>query len=159
MIREFSVALIMLTFFSSCETTLLLDAETTEKIVYSFNDSSVPPEYHRSFEITVSKTNVFIIVDAYGDTLATDSRTISEKEFQDFITEINSAKLTKSTPKNDLSCTGSTSESLKIFTDELLLNTYLDHCQVDEFPAKSGDVRSVIDQMKAFFPNLNELLQ
>lgn len=145
--------------FSSCETTLNLNPDTTEKIVYNFYDSSVPPEYHRSFEILITHVNASILVDSYGDTLATATKSLTENEFNDFIELVNDAKLTDSKPKNELACSGSTSESLKIYSDKLELNTHLDHCQVDEFPSNSGNVRQVIDKMKDFFPDLKDLLK
>lgn len=157
--KRLILILVMTNLFTSCETPILLDAGTTEKIVYNFHDSSVPPEYHRSYEISMTKKSVSIIVDSYGDTLSAKSIELKTGQFDEFIEQINAAELTHSNPKNDLACSGSTAESLKIYTDKLLLNTYLDHCQVDEFPAQSGDVRSVINELKAFFPDLDELLE
>ena len=151
--------IIILGMFTSCDTQIFLEAKNTEKIVYNFHDSSVPPQYHRSFEITVTKTSANIIVDSYGDTLATASKELAEGEFEEFVSVINDAKLTNSKPKNDLACSGSTAESLKIYTDKLLLNTYLDHCKNNEFPSSSGQIRIVVDKMKLFFPDLDELLK
>jgi len=39
-------------------------------ITYSFHDASVPPQYHRSFVITITKEETTIVVDSYGDVLA-----------------------------------------------------------------------------------------
>ena len=38
-------------------------------IEYHFGDSSVPPEYHRSYTLTVTKAEVHAVVDSYGDVL------------------------------------------------------------------------------------------
>ena len=38
-------------------------------IEYSFTDSSTPPEYHRSYSLTVTKTKATIHVSSYGDVL------------------------------------------------------------------------------------------
>lgn len=157
--KRLTLILVMINLFTSCETPILLDASSTEKIVYNFHDSSVPPEYHRSYEISINKNSVGIIVDSYGDTLNAKCVELKAGQFDEFIEQVNAAELTHYKHKNDLACSGSTSESLKIYTDKLLLNTYLDHCQVDEFPAKSGDVRTVINELKAFFPDLDELLK
>ena len=37
------------------------------KIVYHFKDRSVPPEYHRSYTIEVTKDSSSCIVDSYGN--------------------------------------------------------------------------------------------
>jgi hypothetical protein len=42
-------------------------AETT--VEYKFRDSSVPPQYHRSYIIKASETEASITVDSYGDVL------------------------------------------------------------------------------------------
>ena len=51
---------------------LQLDAGTTT-VEYSFRDSSVPPQYHRSYVIKASKNDASITVDSYGDVLAQET--------------------------------------------------------------------------------------
>lgn len=38
-------------------------------IEYHYGDSSVPPEYHRSFTLTIRRDEVHVVVDSYGDVL------------------------------------------------------------------------------------------
>lgn len=45
-----------------------LDPETTA-VEFRFRDSSVPPEYHRSYTLTVDADEVRMVVDVYGDEL------------------------------------------------------------------------------------------
>ncbi|MGO4253135.1 hypothetical protein AB4Y81_12805 [Paenarthrobacter sp. TAF1] len=51
---------------------LQLDAGTTT-VEYSFRDSSVPPQYHRSYVIKASKNEASITVDSYGDVLGQET--------------------------------------------------------------------------------------
>ena len=44
----------------------LSDSATIE---YHYGDSSVPPEYHRSYTLTITKDEVHAVVDSYGDVL------------------------------------------------------------------------------------------
>jgi hypothetical protein len=37
---------------------------------YAFLDSSVPPQYHRSITLTVTRDDAHIVIDSYGDVLA-----------------------------------------------------------------------------------------
>ena len=53
------------------------------KITYHFGDASVPPPDHRSYVITVTKDNVGIIVDSYGEVLAEKTYEITSKQFDD----------------------------------------------------------------------------
>lgn len=39
-------------------------------VAYAFFDASVPPPYHRSVTLTVTRSNAHIVVDSYGDVLA-----------------------------------------------------------------------------------------
>lgn len=39
-------------------------------VTYAFQDASVPPQYHRSVTLTVTKSDSRIVVDSYGDVLA-----------------------------------------------------------------------------------------
>jgi hypothetical protein len=43
-------------------------------IVYDFHDSSVPPPYHRSLELTVDQSRTRLVIDSYGEVLADESR-------------------------------------------------------------------------------------
>jgi len=45
-----------------------LPAEAT--VTYAFQDSSVPPPYHRSFVLTADRNEAHIVVDSYGTVLA-----------------------------------------------------------------------------------------
>ena len=53
----------------------------TTRIVYEFGDSSVPPPYHRSFVISVTGENATAVVDSYGEILADESYSITQKQF------------------------------------------------------------------------------
>ncbi len=51
-------------------------------IVYEFGDSSVPPQYHRSFVISVTDGNASVVVNSYGEILAEGSYQITRKQFK-----------------------------------------------------------------------------
>jgi hypothetical protein len=44
---------------------------TIKEITYHFGDASVPPNYHRSYTITVTADSVKIVVDSYGNYIKT----------------------------------------------------------------------------------------
>lgn len=47
-------------------------------ITYAFHDSSVPPRYHRSVTLTVTKARARMVVDSYGTVLADEQRPTPE---------------------------------------------------------------------------------
>jgi len=50
-----------------------------KKIVYHFADASVPPQYHRSYTITVIPDCVEIVVNSYGEIFAKREYTIKKE--------------------------------------------------------------------------------
>lgn len=42
-------------------------------VTYAFHDSSVPPPYHRSVTLTVTREESHLVIDSYGDVLADET--------------------------------------------------------------------------------------
>jgi hypothetical protein len=59
------------------------------EIVYRFGDASVPPQYHRSYTITVTAGQARVVVDSYGDVLAEKAYEITRKEFEDIVRSLS----------------------------------------------------------------------
>ncbi len=62
---------------------LFSKTEKCKYIEYSYGDSSVPPEYHRSFVVHITKEKITIKVDSYGDIINDKSFKLSDKDFKD----------------------------------------------------------------------------
>ncbi len=153
--------LLALAFFGlvSCEENMNLDPKQVTEVIYSFQDASVPPEYHRSYSITINKNQAAIEVDSYGDILAKDEFQFSEGQFEDLISTINEAQLKECESNNEAQCTGSTGELISIKEGEKeVYHQYLDHCDKNSNISKCGDFPTVIKAIKAFVPNLESLL-
>ncbi|WP_024819570.1 hypothetical protein [Arthrobacter sp. 31Y] len=69
-----AIALICGALATSCAgpTPLQLDTGKTT-VEFSFRDSSVPPQYHRSYVIKATNKEASITVDSYGDVLAQET--------------------------------------------------------------------------------------
>jgi hypothetical protein len=72
------MALVFAGTATSCAgpTPLSLDAGKAT-VEYSFRDSSVPPQYHRSYVIKASDKEATITVDSYGDVLSQETSAMS----------------------------------------------------------------------------------
>ena len=55
------------------------------EIQYSFGDSSVPPEYHRSYYITVTKTEANISITSYGTSLFNETYPVTSAQWNQMI--------------------------------------------------------------------------
>ena len=56
----------------------MLSLDDDSVITYAFHDSSVPPRYHRSVTLTVTKQEARMVVDSYGTVLADENRPTSD---------------------------------------------------------------------------------
>ena len=101
----------------------------TDKIEYYFADSSTPPDYHRSYSLTVTKTEARIVVDSYGTTLLDKTYKLKKGQWAKAVEalkklDIQSKKKGKAAP-----CSGGTTESFYLYAgSESLFRGYLDNC-------------------------------
>lgn len=87
------------------------------RIEYRFRDASVPPEYHRSYTISISVSSITITVDCYGEELL-------KRQYQNNISEFLSLKKKLSVmsiythQKVDQFGVGGKTESLRLYSEE-----------------------------------------
>ena len=143
----------------SSSNSLVLDAANPIEIEYEFNDASVPPEYHRSYVINVTETEVHVTVDSYEDVLADEKYTLSNTTFDALIETINEAILVSGRNEPSEPCSGGTSENLSINeSGKEVYNGFFDNC-ADDAPSSMGEVYNVINAVHELVPNLRELLK
>lgn len=156
--RTFSLLLLLFTF--SCTNGPELTRENVLNLEYAFNDASVPPEYHRSYTISVDiqKQTAKVVVDAYGEILKEASTEINDHQVNhlfDVMRDVNiNCEIEEPEP-----CSGGTSESVIIRTKEASYDLFLDHCGEKEYPDDCGDIYGLKEYMKSLFPTLDELLE
>lgn len=126
-----------------------LSADTT--ITYRFTDSSVPPEYHRSFVLTIAGGVGTVVVDSYGQETARDEQEVSDAVVQDFLTEYHEGGLDEifeaDIPEDD-GCAGGTTVALTLEDAEVTEAISIYRCGTDE-----GE-RAAIAMMEATLPLL-----
>ena len=112
------------------------DWSQTTKVVYRFGDSSVAPDYHRSYTITVTKSIVSISIDSYGDVLLTWEYPFSPVKFKTFIEKLSQSGMKKRKMKDDEGCAGGRTESIRLYKQqEKFFDAYVYHCA-----GESGDL-------------------
>ena len=81
-----AIAAICLALTTACAgaPSLTLD-RTTTSLEYKFRDSSVPPQYHRSYVITATEKEASITVDSYGDVLRQENAAMPAETWDDVI--------------------------------------------------------------------------
>lgn len=142
----------------------MTDHATTQsitKIVYSFKDSSVPPQYHRSYTITVTSGQAHIVVDSYGEILADATIDIPEQKLSDLARYIEIFQIKQRDHRSDTTkWIGGASKSLKVYSgDNILLEGVVyqhgDHSE----GTLSGDIDSFTKLLEDLIPNFPNLLK
>ncbi|MEA3265487.1 MAG: hypothetical protein U9P42_00895, partial [Candidatus Fermentibacteria bacterium] len=104
------------------------------RIVYEFGDSSVPPPYHRSFIISVTCRNATVVVDSYGEILADESYSITQKQFNLVLEALTAADMSTIQEGESPDCTGGTSETVSVYINaERVLHGWVLHCGGESF--------------------------
>lgn len=84
----------------------------TTKIEYRFNDSSVPPEHHRSYTVSAQADEASIVVDSYGDVLHDETAAMDADTWLGVVR--STAALDAGATDGSDDCTGGTSRDLII---------------------------------------------
>lgn len=103
-------------------------ADTT--ITFSFTDSSVAPEHHRSFVLTIVDGRGTIVVDSYGDETARDEQPVSSDAVEDLLASYNAGELAEAFGPTDpeTGCAGGTAVGLTLEDDEATATTSISQC-------------------------------
>lgn len=122
---------------------------------YHFGDSSVPPEHHRSYTVTVSKTKARIVVDSYGDVLHRATEPIDEQTWAGLVGDVSAMLEDGGEYDSEEGCAGGTSRGLEATnpdSGEEYLQISVDLCGGDEEGAQiADDVDSAIAPVLAKF--------
>ena len=130
-----------------------------QEITYYFGDASVPPEYHRSYTITVNTDKVRIVVDSYGEILADKRYEITNKQFNDIRESLKRNKIRNCTLGDDEGCSGGTIERISFSDGEnKIFSGSVYHCGGKDTGNLCGDITSFADDVKNLVPNLEKLL-
>ncbi len=125
-------------------------------ITYRFTDSSVPPQYHRSWVLTVTKDNEQIVVDSYGDVLADEQVPTPAQVWSQLAAGLPALQELTVSPDTQ-GCTGGTGEAATVDAG----GTVLLDVTVYECAGVNADVaealRAWIQPARDQFPSTDEL--
>lgn len=132
----------------------------TTKITFSFHDSSVPPEYHRSYQIDVTASEVHIVVDSYGDILQDETYAITKAQFDGVVQAFLDCKIKNCNLKDDGGCTGGTGHSIERYEGEnQVFKGYAYHCGKEDSGDMCGDIDTFGNKVEELIPDMMSLLK
>lgn len=124
------------------------------QVVWRFRDSSVPPEYHRSYVITVTPASIRKVVDSYGKVLGDESAPFDQARFDRVLAAIAKHGLAARPPAAEESgCSGGTSHGIEVTAGaSVLLAGEQDHCGGRDAGSLAGDARAFDAELAALAP-------
>ena len=124
-----------------------------KKIIYQFHDSPVPPQYHRSYVITVTRIKVKIVIDSYGDILADREYEIIEKKFENIVESLRKNGIKNMELGDNEECIGGTSENISYSNEEKeIFSGTVYHCGGIDFGNLGGDIKNFAYDVKKLIP-------
>lgn len=126
------------------------------RVSFQFLDASVPPAYHRSYELSVTASSSRLVVDSYGEVLADEQLPTSPAVWQllgatlEQVTGLSTASASQA-------CTGGTVTSLEVLQqDAVPVELTLDECAGANADAVAR-VAEWIAPALAQFPSVDQL--
>lgn len=130
-----------------------------QKIVYHFQDASVPPKYHRSYTIEVTSDKAKMTVDSYGDIISEAEHNINNDQFITLSSLLDTYHISVKEQTNDEGCTGGTAESIYYKTiDGVEFDGFVYHCGGKDFGTLKGDISKFAEEIKKLVPDFADLL-
>lgn len=130
------------------------------KINYRFGDSSVPPQYHRSYTVVLTKDTLHIKVDSYGSIISDTTYSIKQEQFDSIVSGIEKYNIKECKAVENTGCSGGTTKSLLYYSgDEKVFSGYNYFCGGEVFGTMSGEINLFASEIKKLIPNLTSLLK
>ena len=129
------------------------------EIAYRFGDASVPPQYHRSYTITVTPGQARVVVDSYGDVLADKTHEITREQYEELVGSLSRRRIENVELGEDEGCTGGTTQSIS-YSDGAreLFSGCVYHCGGRDSGNLGGDVGGFAEEVGKLIPDLRQLL-
>lgn len=111
-------------------TTSAPSGEAITEAGFHFRDSSVPPEYHRSWTLTVTEDQAYVVVDSYGDVVGEETVDLPPGVWEDVQAGVAALEGDEADDvSDDEACAGGTGAEVWARTaDEELFEMDADHC-------------------------------
>lgn len=124
---------------------------------YSFVDASVPPQYHRSYTIKVTPSQVILTVTSYGDVLLNESSPISTSAYDNFADGIVKLNIRNKKGADNAGCTGGKTDKLELYIGSpQQVQGSIYHCGGADYGDLEGNVSAAVQLFKGLVPNLTK---
>ena len=132
----------------------VMPSKDISEIQYHFQDSSVPPPYHRSYSIWVTSSEARVEVSDYNKVLAKSSAEISQEQWEKL--QEWAAKISGDKRKYAEGASGQTGHLIEVQSESTKLASFgWDSLTEDKV---KPDVLALREQIKACIPDLSKII-
>ena len=127
-----------------------IDWNEVTRIEYRYGDSSVAPDYHRSYTIAITDSSKSIVIDSYGKVVLTKKYPNTPAEFEAFRAELSQKGIKKHKMKKQDPCDGGTSETIRLYNKDVnVFNAFVSHCSGESgtLTLPAGTARFIMNQI------------
>jgi hypothetical protein len=130
-------------------------------ILYDYHDSSVPPQYHRSYSLLVTPDSIAVKVDSYGEILTDTAVAITKEQFAEIADTYTTLGMKQTNKREPDGCVGGTGASVKVWdvNDSVLIDGNIYFCGGEEYGTLQGDVKLLSQKIKSCIPDFEKLLK
>lgn len=138
----------------------VIKVDAVDSIEYHYGDSSVPPQYHRSYVISVTAQRIAVVVDSYGDVLARREYSAPKAVPARLMALLEGGGVQAGPQQESRGCTGGTTERIICRAGgRVVLDVQVYHCGGADYGTLRGDIAPFRQAVKALVPDLAKLLE
>ncbi|CAN5588440.1 hypothetical protein BH10ACT1_BH10ACT1_14930 [soil metagenome] len=117
----------------------------TTEVHVAFQDSSVPPQYHRSYEIIVADRQAHVVVDSYGTVIRDEEIAIPDSVWTAFVRSLDNelAAIDEADEPNE-DCPGGTSIAVEVSSGDARFARDMASCGSDHNEAITDQLGEVL---------------
>jgi hypothetical protein len=157
----FNLIVVFVVVFWGCTMQVFYDNQPITEIVYSFQDSSVPPDYHRSYTATLTPVKAHLVVDSYGRLINDVSEPLSQARFNELATHLEKLEIhSRLAASPQEPCVGGQASRLTVYSgSKILLEGDFKECNGQIQSNLAGDLNVFFKKIKDCFLHFEELLK
>lgn len=158
--QHFGWILIVTTFFLACKTpqdnstSFAMKNHSPNRIVLRYQDSSVPPRYHRSYTIAATAEEVSIEVDVYGTDIGDSTHALTNEAWTKLL---EMASELQKPGSYESGASGTHSHRIQLFDgEEAYYQLYWDSAKKEKVNANT---EAMVEALEATIPDFPECLK
>lgn len=125
-------------------------------VTYRFQDSSVPPPYHRSYTLTFDQERARIVVDSYGEVLADETTAMTPEAWEGVSASFDVIRGLK-VAEPAQGCTGGTGFAVNVNSDGTAVVDIEGYACGGVNSEASDQVKTWVSPVRSLFPPMSEL--